>query len=300
MPLVRIDAPDTASADACATSLEEGDILFFPVTPFDLPDPDQEFLRSISGLGAARHKNVAYKPALDKVTGYESADAERLRAVFRLYSERVIDFVRKLLPRYATSWKIDYASFRSEEEEGRDLPWKKRNDLLHVDAFPSRPTNGDLILRIFTNLNVSKPRAWLTGEPFEVVATQYADDAGLRRIAAESQSAAGGVKRALTRAVGPLLRVPDRAPYDRFMLGFHDYLKQNEEYQKNCAKYRYDFPPGSTWMVFTDVVPHAVLSGQYALEQTLIISRDSLVMREKAQASILERLSAARLTYAES
>jgi len=210
MPLVRIDAPDATSADACATSLEQGDILFFPVTPFNLPDADQAFLRSISGVGAARHKNVAYKTALDKVTGYESGDAERLRVVFRSYSERVIAFTRKLLPRYAKHWKIDYASFRSEEEEGRDLPWKKRNDLLHVDAFPSRPTNGDLILRIFTNLNVSKPRAWLTGEPFEVVAAQYANDAGLGRIAAESRSPVNGVTRALTRAVRPLLRVPDR------------------------------------------------------------------------------------------
>src|ERR1700676_3652594 len=101
MPLVRIDAPDTPSAEACATSLEQGDILFFPVTPFDLPAADQEFLRSISGVGAARHKNVAYKTALDKVTGFESGDAERLRAVFRSYSERVIEFAAKLLPRYA-------------------------------------------------------------------------------------------------------------------------------------------------------------------------------------------------------
>ena len=297
MQLVRVDTPDSHAENAYARSLEEGDILFFEKTPFDLPEGDQEFLRSISGVGAARHKNVAYKTSLDKVTGFESGDAARLRSIFRSYSQRVIDFVGKLLPRYKKHWKIDYASFRSEEEEGRDLPWKKRNDLLHVDAFPSRPTNGDLILRVFTNVNSSRSRVWLTGDPFEVVANQYACDAGLGRIAHDSRSALGGARRILTRALGPVIRMPDRAPYDRFMLGFHDYLKHNAEYQKNCTKYRFEFPPGSTWMVFTDVVPHAVLSGQYALEQTFIIARDSLVARERAPASILERLSASTLTH---
>ena len=80
------------------------------------------------------------------------------------------------------------------------------------------------------------------------------------------------------------------------MLGFHDYLKQNQEYQENCTKYRFEFPPDSTWLVFTDVVPHSVLSGQYALEQTLIISRDTLALPEKAPVSILEALTKTRLT----
>jgi len=250
MQLIRVDAPDSSLADSYTSSLEQGDILFFPSTPFDLPEADQEYLRSISGIGAARHKNVAYKTALHKVTGFKSGDAQRLQSAFRSYSQRVIDFVGNLLPQYKRSWKIDYASFRSEEEEGRVLPWKKRNELLHIDAFPSRPTNGDLILRVFTNVNPAKSRVWLTGDPFEIVA-EYAADAGLSRIAAESQSALSGIKRALTRAV----HLPDRAPYDRFMLGFHDYLKHNAAYQNNCTKYRFEFPPGSTWMLFTGIVP---------------------------------------------
>ena len=72
------------------------------------------------------------------------------------------------------------------------------------------------------------------------------------------------------------------------MLGFHDYLKFNADYQRNCPKYRFEFPPDSTWMVFTDVVPHAVLSGQYALEQTVIVNRASLLRQEHAPIAILE------------
>ena len=80
------------------------------------------------------------------------------------------------------------------------------------------------------------------------------------------------------------------------MLSFHDWLKRNRDYQENCRKYYFDLPPGSTWLVFTDVVPHAVLSGRFALEQTMIVSRRSLLRPDRAPASILERLAGHCLT----
>ena len=45
----------------------------------------------------------------------------------------------------------------------------------------------------------------------------------------------------LLRGVG--MPIPERSAYDRFMLGFHDYLKFNADYQRTCAKYRFEFPP---------------------------------------------------------
>ncbi len=74
------------------------------------------------------------------------------------------------------------------------------------------------------------------------------------------------------------------------MLRFHEYLKRNEEFQKNCPKYSFAFPPGSTWLTFTDVLPHSVHSGQHALEQTFIVARSSLANPENAPVAILERL----------
>jgi 3-deoxy-D-manno-oct-2-ulosonic acid (Kdo) hydroxylase len=203
----------------------------------------------------------------------------------RNYSGRVLQFMRAVLPRYMADCRIDFASFRPQEEEGRDLPTKKRNDLLHVDAFPTRPTNGDLILRVFTNINATQPRVWLTGDPFETVARNYAMDAGLPQIATRPGAP---LLHRLLHAAG--LPVAARSAYDRFMLGFHDYLKFNSDYQKNCAKYRFEFPPDSTWMVFTDIVPHAVLSGRFALEQTVIVKRTRLAGKEHAPISILENL----------
>jgi hypothetical protein len=51
-----------------------------------------------------------------------------------------------------------------------------------------------------------------------------------------------------------------------------------------------EFPPMSTWLVYTDGVPHAVMSGQHALEQTFIISRAGLVAPQISPIGVLEKL----------
>src|SRR6202021_937003 len=93
------------------------------------------------------------------------------------------EFLTKFLTPYATKWNLDFSSFRPLEEEGRDLPIHKRNALLHVDAFPSRPTRGGRILRVFTNLNPKRARVWNTTEGFESLARQFATDGALGQIA---------------------------------------------------------------------------------------------------------------------
>jgi hypothetical protein len=281
------------------SDLEAGKIVYLPATPFPLSEASKEFLRNLRFSGGAIHKNIAYRTASDRITGIpgDAALSERLRAIFSEYSRNVIQFARELLPEYAQNWKLDYASFRPIEEEGRDLPLNKRNDLIHTDAFPSRPTNGDLILRVFTNISPTKTRVWVTSEPFRVVAERYARDAGLEEIAYRAASPMGRLMRGSTRALhGIGLPVVPRSGYDQFMLRFHDYLKHNSDFQANCAKRRFEFPPGSTWLVFTDVVPHSVQSGQHALEQTFIIARKSLADAGNAPVSILERLCAQPLT----
>src|SRR5581483_9143214 len=292
MRLIDISSHGDGAGDELAAELEQGNILFLPRSPLLPSVGDASILRDINRLDTSVHKNVAYKPAQDKLTGLRGASSTVVRDVHRVlrgHSQKAVEFLAKLIPRYAPAWHIDYASFRPQEEEGRDLPWKKRNDLLHVDAFPTRPTRGDLILRVFTNVNSQKARVWLTSEPFAWIAQRYGRDAGLDRFAREAKSSWSRTVRKLSGALGGLgLPLRDRTPYDSFMLHLHDYLKSREDYQDSCPKYRFDFPPESTWMTFTDIVPHAVLSGQYALEQTFIVARSSLATPECAPASILE------------
>jgi hypothetical protein len=296
MQLVVVPDVSSVSPDA-KEALERGNILLFPQTPFEISKEDRDVLLRGGQTDAGFHKNIAYRPLSGKLTGLKSTPAGEKRLIHRAissYSKSAIQLLGNMFGSYRASWRTDYTSFRSIEEEGRVLPVKKRNDLLHTDAFPTRPTNGGLILRIFSNINPEKSRDWITSEPFADLAPKYAKDAGLERIAAGAYSA----KRKLLHALhGVGLPVTDRSPYDEFMLGFHDYLKMNSDYQRDSPKFQFHFPPGATWMVYTDVVPHSVLAGRYALEQTMIISRDSLQDKECSPASILERLAGRKLTY---
>lgn len=277
--------------------LEEGNILYFAQLPFDLSPEDRTFLLSVKQSDASYHKNIAYRPKQDRVTGFDrgSAEYERLRDVMRRYSQRIIQFASSFLPRYAATWKLDYASYRPVQEKGRQLSLKARNDLLHVDAFPTRPTNGNRILRVFTNVNPSEPRIWVTTDPFDAVAKQLAVPAGLKTMAAQAHRPPPRLVRAVVRRLG--YRQIDRSPYDRFMLHFHDYMKADEKFQKDCPKYRWEFPPYTMWMCFLDMVPHAVQGGQYALEQTFFVERSALLQPEKAPVAVLEQLSGVKLTY---
>ena len=75
------------------------------------------------------------------------------------------------------------------------------------------------------------------------------------------------------------------------MLHFHDWMKENSELQNGLQRRRVEFPPNTTWLVYTDTVPHAVLSGQFAVEQTFIVPVDAMVAPEAAPLRVLERLS---------
>ena len=81
------------------------------------------------------------------------------------------------------------------------------------------------------------------------------------------------------------------SPYDRFMLKMHNFLKENRDFQKSCPKDHWEFPPRSCWVVFTDMVSHAALSGQYALEQTFLVPEEGLLYPEQSPVSILEQLT---------
>ena len=244
---------------------------------------------------SASHKNIAYKPNIDKVTGVDEEsgeNADRTRQIISNYSRGALAFLSSIFPRYARYWRVDYASFRPVEEQGRNLPIRHRNDLMHLDAFPTRPTHGDRILRLFTNIHPERDRVWGTSDAFEVIAKQYAMKAGLREVTGWPAGARRSLLR-IAKSVG--LRCPDRSAYDDFMLGFHHFLKCQEDFQKNGQMHTAVFPPGSSWISFTDQVAHKALSGQYALEQTCIVPYQAMDQPELSPVAVLEKLAGRRL-----
>ena len=273
--------------------LEDGDIVVFDSIPFEFSKEDREFLLGQKQSGLKVHKNVSYRPNQDVLRGEACEtpeDNRRLHDIMRRYSAEVTKFLSRFLAPYAPHWMLDFASYRPLEEQGRDLPIHKRNDLMHVDAFPSRPTHGGRILRVFTNINPSRPRVWETTDKFPTLVKTFADDAGLRGFARESGSAGEKIRKTFApvfRAVG--VKGMDRSAYDRFMLRFHDYLKESTDYQTKWPKIRIEFPPGSTWMVYTDQVPHAAISGQFMTEQTFIIPVKAMVTPERCPLRVLEK-----------
>ena len=136
--------------------LEAGDILYFPTSPPLLRDEDRAFLVTQKQVDGSYHKNVSYRPLEDRLKGVDQDDtAQRARVheIMRGYSQRAIGFMGTFLKRYAANWKIDFASYRPIEESGRQVAVHSRNDLLHFDSFPTRPSHGDRLLRIFTNIH---------------------------------------------------------------------------------------------------------------------------------------------------
>jgi hypothetical protein len=302
MSLVTITATEAGSPEQhreWCEQLEAGSILFFPKSPIALTDSDLQFLRGQQQSDSSLHKNIAYKPKAGELSGVDTKTAnpaavDRLRGIMRDYSQSVTAFLTGFLSPYDGRWQLDYASFRPQEEEGRDLPLRRRNDLLHTDAFPTRPTHGARILRFFNNIHPTRTRDWIVSDPFRTVATRYAPaeialpqpDTGIGRA---FKSLATGIG---LGAAAPALK---RSPYDDFMMRFHNFLKENRDFQSSCPKYDYQFPPGSSWMVYTDMVPHAVLCGQYALEQTFLVSPEAMVAPRHAPLAVLEELAGARL-----
>ncbi|HEY0760635.1 MAG TPA: Kdo hydroxylase family protein [Acidisarcina sp.] len=282
----------------CA-ALEAGAILLFPRTPVVVDPSDLQFLLGQQQADSSLHKNIAYKPALDRLSGVDSKTADagavsRLQSIMHRYSVDVEQFLAGFLAPYRRRWQLDYASFRPQEEQGRDLPHRRRNDLLHTDAFPTRPTHGARILRFFNNLHPSRTRDWVTTDPFAEIVGRFAP----AKIALpHADNTASRAARSAANAFGLGRIVPSlkRSPYDDFMMRFHNFLKENAEFQAECPKYGSNFAPGSSWMVYTDTVPHAVLAGQYALEQTLLIAPEALVAPEHSPLAVLEAMTRSRL-----
>lgn len=284
---------------AWCAALEAGGVLYFPHTPIPVPPADIDVLLGQQQTGSRMHKNISYKPDTDILGGVDRRwmppeEFDQLHGIMRRYSGAVADFLAKFLAPYENQWRRDYASYRPIEEKGRDLPLRRRNDLLHVDAFPTRPTKGKRILRFFHNIHPERTRDWAVGEPFPSIVSAFTP----RKLPVPRPAGpVGRTARKMAAATGLAKLVPSwkRTPYDEFMMRLHNTMKEDAEFQSTCSKEMVAFVPGSSWMVYTETVPHAALAGQYALEQTLLVDPGAMVTPDSTPLAVLEKLAGARL-----
>ena len=262
-----------------ADALETGKILYAPRLPFELSQAERRFL-SPDCLDD-KSKNVSFRPhsGVLKGTRCQGSARDELREMLQRYYHRASGLLKALCPGYRDSLTPGFTSFRPSEIAGRATSWRHDDTRLHVDAFPSRPMQGLRILRVFTNVNPQTPRIWRVGEKFEQAAAKFVP----------------GIRPPLPGTSWLLycLRIVKgrRTEYDHFMLGVHDRMKADQDYQSQVPQTQLAIPPGATWACFTDSVSHAAISGQFAFEQTFYLPVSAMKDPERSPLRVLERLT---------
>jgi hypothetical protein len=271
--------------DSLEVRLERGELITLSPCPFPLPTGQERNYLFDQRLQANK-KNISYNPETGAVTGFAGKDGEQeLTAILKSFAHSAQSWLKKTLPGYARSWRLDRASFRPEEEATRKLRMTARNDLLHIDAFPSRPTLGYRILRLYVNLHPTEPRVWATSDTFDKLLAQYGAAAGLPNMFNEGWAWRFG--QGLLSVFQPGSN--ERTIYDRFMLRFHHFLKNHDQFQERAPKRLWHFAPSTAWLAFTDSLSHADLRSRFALEHSFFIAPQSLVSPELAPAALLEK-----------
>jgi hypothetical protein len=276
-----IDADIQARA---VDALEDGRVVFFPHLPFPLDADELRLLDPAVSDGKA--KNVTWFSDRKLLKGMaETADRAALTTLLERYAATARRFVETLFPGYAGALAWGPTTLRPVEIAGRPAPsWRRDDTRLHTDAFPSRPTGGTRILRVFSNVDpAGTRRVWRVGGRFEEFAAPR-----VREVRGLMPGEA-----ALLAALG--ITGGRRSLYDHLMLALHDRMKADAAYQRDGIAAEIAFPPGTSWMVFTDQVPHAAIAGRNALEQTFHLPVSAQRHPERAPLRVLERLRGERL-----
>ena len=271
---------DPEAATATTLALESGQVAFLPQLSFELAEDERYLLSPRWSDGKA--KNISYDPHTQKVnhTSAQGADVEAIGRMMGRFAQSTRTLVDSLFPAYSKAIRFGMTSYRPVEAAGRASSLKKDDALLHVDAFVSRPTGGERLLRVFSNINPEgRPREWILGtEPFAKLAQDF-----IPRFPKPTPGSAWLLDTLkLTKG--------RRTPYDHYMLLLHDKGKEDSQYQQNCPKVNVSLPSQATWAVFTDLVSHAVLSGQYLLEQTYYLPVEAMQDPGKSPLRTLEKL----------
>ncbi|CAF0696191.1 Kdo hydroxylase family protein [Candidatus Methylacidithermus pantelleriae] len=259
--------------------LEGGRVIYFPELAFSFSEEEKAFFSPYWSTEKA--KNISFDPVHGQLKGTEAAGSRRelLASLLGRFASQTQRLIRRLFPSYESGLEQGRTSFRPVEIQGRAMSVRKDDSRLHADAFPSRPTQGKRILRVFSNVNPEgKPRKWRMGEPF----AEYA-----RRLLPRARPPAW-LEPWLLEKMG--ITRGRRTLYDHYMLALHDLGKEDEGYQKQGTREAFDFPAGTTWICFTDQVIHAADAGQYLLEQTFLVSPQVLRYPDNSPLGILQTL----------
>ena len=291
-----------AGSHEISDALENARIVYFPECPIALPDTgDLENLREQLPAQLKR-KNASYYPQSDQVYGLQKGTPlhSLSRRVLSTHSSMVSAFLVQTIPDLFHGAKIGTSSFRPLEERGRSLNRHASNELIHVDAGAYGATNGNRVLRFFVNINPTEDRVWVSKGSFGQLFEKYAEQAGLSGVGNDpghlDKGAMGRLRTSILKGLSriglPQAIVIDSSPYDRAMRKFHNFMKDTPTFQGDpVGRQGFRFPPFSAWMVFTDAVSHACISGRHALTLTCLVPLRNCRHPELAPFNILRLAS---------
>lgn len=269
---------DPEASKVVTEALEAGKIIFLPKLNFELLAKER-FLLSASIMNR-KQKNVSFDARKNLLSGSQliNDQAQILRDFMQRFANSAKHLVENLFPAYQTALDPRRTSYRPVEAKGRESSAKKDDTRLHVDAFVASPTQGKRILRVFSNINPNgKPRHWRAGQAFSMVAERF--------VPKIKKPMPGS--RTLLNWVG--LTKTYRSDYDHYMLNIHDKMKLDDDYQKIAVTEDLYLPANTTWIVLTDVVSHAAISGQFMLEQTFYLPKQAMLDRSRAPEQIIHQ-----------
>ncbi len=276
--------PAGQGTESLETVLEAGKILYCPSLEFQFEASEKPFLSEQWADGKA--KNISFRGPSSELGGARGSPQEiiRLKAILARYADASTRLVKGLFPHYAEFLRRGFTSYRTAAVEGRNTSWRKDDSRLHVDSFPSNPTGGVRLLRVFSNVNPhGQPRVWRVGEPFEGFAAKF-----FPKVSKPWPGSAW-----LLEKLG--VTKSRRTRYDHYMGQLHDLVKADSAYQNSAPQQSFAFPAGTSWIVFSDQVLHAAMAGQFLLEQTFYLDPDHLVRPDQAPLRVLERLAGGAL-----
>ncbi len=267
-------------------SLEQGKLLLFPELKVNTSDKEMKLLTNVTIEPGS--KNISYDYHTKQIRGSQDSQEKKklLTKILARYVEHATALINNHFPQYISKLQVGRASLRPVEIEGRVNPSYRKDDTrLHVDAFPSSPNQGRRILRVFSNINPEgKPRIWRLGEDFMHVSKYFfpkihAPIPGLAWLMETFKITKGR-----------------RTAYDHYMLNIHNKMKYDLTYQNTATSEIIHIPANSSWVVFSDQVSHAALSGQHMLEQTFYLPIDAMVDSAISPVKVLEKLAGKQLT----
>jgi len=268
------------NGSAMERELESGRVLYFPKLRFSFEKNEEKFLDPKWSNGSAKNISLWKEDRGVKGAAGSTEELKELTGLVGRYRKSAVNLVRILLPKYSNGMRLGRTSYRPVLVQGRPTSWRKDDTRLHVDAFPTRPTRGERIMRVFANVNPNgMPRTWRVGEPFGDMAKRL-----LPRVSDPFPGSA--LLLYLVRAT----KTP-RSRFDHIMLQLHDHMKRDMDYQRGAPQETFEFMPGSVWICFSDQTSHAAMSGQFMFEQTLHLPVDYLYEPERSPLRTLETLT---------